>query len=102
MPKNYYGKDCPEGMVQVEFVGVDPALKAGNYGYRPSESAFLEIYVDGERFRIDVGNVVSARDGTVRRGLHVIGPLGLEVDHHSLNAFDVLAPLKARRGGHAD
>ena len=86
--ENYYGKDCPIGMVQVEFVGVDPALKYSEYGWKPSRSAFLEIYVDGERFRIDVGNF-DAHDGTTRRGLHIVGPMNIQVDKHSLNAVDV-------------
>lgn len=81
----FFGKDCPDGMVQVEFVGVDPKLKCSEYGWKPSTSAFLEVYVDGKRFRIDVGDW-DAFDGTKRRGLHICGPLNMVVDHHSLNA----------------
>lgn len=89
--QRHYGKDCPKGMVQVEFVGVDPKLKYSDYGWKPSETAFLEVWVDGKRFRIDVGNVTRG-DGTVRRGIHIGTEYGIEVDHHSVNALDVLLP----------
>lgn len=87
----HYGKDCPEGMVQIEFVGVSPSLKYSAYGYKPSPSAFLEVYVDGNRWRIDVGNVTRA-DGSVERGLHIIGPFDMVVDRHSVNAADLFKP----------
>jgi hypothetical protein len=93
MAETYYGKDCPQGMVQIEFVGVAPALRCNEYGYKPSDSAFLEVYVDGHRFRIDVGNVQRG-DGTTRRGLHICGPIDMDVDKHSVNACDVLIPQK--------
>jgi hypothetical protein len=89
---HFYGKDCPVGMVQVEFVGVLPTLRYSDYGWKPSESAFLELWVDGQRFRVDVGNVLQS-DGSVRRGLHIVGPFNLEVSHHSVNALDVLVPV---------
>lgn len=88
-----YGKDCPKGMVQIEFVGVDPKLKDGEYGYHPSKSAFLEVYVDGERFRIDVGDV-SQGDGSTRRGIHVNGPIYMEVKKTAMNAADILIPTE--------
>lgn len=67
---HYFGKDCPKGMVQVEFVGCSPKNKRGEYGWKPEKSAFIEVYVDGRRFRIEVG---SLNDGlTKRRGLHIV------------------------------
>lgn len=89
----YFGKDCPEGMVQIEFVGVSPSLKRSEYGWKPSPSAFLEVYVDGQRFRIDVGNIETF-DGKTRRGLHVNGPLDMEIGDRCLNAFSVFLPSK--------
>lgn len=85
-----FGKDCPVGMVQIEFVGVDPKLKYSPYGWKPSPSAFLEVYVDGQRYRIDVGNFDSFNG--IRRGLHICGPIDMVVDKHSLNAVDVYLP----------
>lgn len=82
-------------MVQVEFVGCDLRLKLGEYGWKPTESAFLEVYVDGKRFRIDVGNVVQ-RDGTIRRGLHISGEIGFELNKTAMNAGDVLLPKSNR------
>lgn len=93
--EEYYGKDCPKGMVQVEFVGVSPRLKHGAYGYKPSKSAFLEIYVDGQRYRIDVGNI-TRMDGSKVRGIHVSGPINMIVDKHSLNAVDIFTGEDAR------
>ena len=87
-----YGEDCPKGMVQVEFVGVSPKLKQGDCGWRPSNSAFLDVWVDGERFYITAGNVQRG-DGSTRRGLHIIGPIHMDVDKHSVNALDVMMPL---------
>lgn len=86
--ETYYGKDCPKGKVQVEFVGCDPKERYSNYGWKPVDSAFLEVYVDGQRYRIDVGSFQSSR-GAWRRGLHVCGPLDFVIDKHSCNAFDV-------------
>jgi hypothetical protein len=83
-----YGRECPAGMVQVEFVGVDPKLKQGEYGYRPSHSAFLEVWVDGKRFRIDVGDVQRG-DGSTVRGVHIVTSGEIKVDKHSMNALDV-------------
>lgn len=86
----HYGKDCPAGKVQVEFVGVSPSLRFSPYGWKPSDHAFLDIYVDGRRFNIQVGDYESS-EGT-RRGLHIIGDLNMAVDKHSLNAVDVYLP----------
>jgi hypothetical protein len=97
----YYGQDCPKGKVQIEFVGCDPKERYSNYGWKPVDSAFLEVYVDGQRYRIDVGSF-QAGDGSWRRGLHVCGPLNLQVDKHSLNAFDAFhstGPTKEASNG---
>lgn len=85
------GHNCPQGMVQIEFVGCDPKLRFSEYGYTPVESAFLEVYVDGLRYRIDVGTFRST-DGGYRRGLHIVGPSDMLVDKHSINAVDVYLP----------
>lgn len=90
----HYGENCPVGMVQVEFVGCSPQLRRGEYGWKPTESAFLELWVDGERFRIDVGNVIG-KHGESRRGLNIIGPLRMVVDHHSVNAVNLAIPERA-------
>lgn len=84
----FFGKDCPKGQVQIEFIGVDPTLRHSDYGYRPSPTAFLEVYVDGDRYRIEVGNVIR-HDGTTKRGLHINGPIDMVVDKHSMNALDI-------------
>lgn len=90
----HFGSACPKGMVQVEFVGCDPKIKRGEYGWKPCESTFLEVYLDGERFRIDVGNF-QGPDGSWRRGLHICGPFDMKVDKHSVNALDVYSPALA-------
>lgn len=79
----YYGNDCPVGMVQVEFVGCSPTARVSDYGWKPVKSAFLEVWVDGKRFRIDVG------DFNGRRGIHVSFPFACAVDQHSVNALDI-------------
>lgn len=63
----YYGEQCPVGMVQVEFVGCDPKDRIGNYGWKPTNHAFADIWVDGKRCNIQIGN-----DEIGRRGLHLI------------------------------
>ena len=92
--KSYFGKDCPKGMVQVEFVGAGgPANKYSEYGWKPCEHAFLEVYVDGDRYRIEVGDF---HDGVAeRRGLHVIGPIDLKVEQTSINAGSMFALRRA-------
>lgn len=82
----YYGESCPVGMVQVEFVGCSPKERWGDYGWKPVKHAFLEVYVDGQRFRIDVG------DFNGRRGIHVNFPSDATVDQHSVNALDIYLP----------
>jgi hypothetical protein len=83
----HYGKDCPAGMVQIEFVGCSPAARMSDYGWKPTPSAFLEVYVDGRRFRIDVGDF---HDGKARRrGLHIVTDIGAAFEQTSLNAASV-------------
>jgi hypothetical protein len=82
--QTYYGKDCPKGMVQIEFVGCKPEDKHSEYGWKPVKSAFLEVWVDGQRFRIDVG---TSYDG--RRGLHIVGMAGMNVKKDAINACSV-------------
>lgn len=83
----HYGGDCPVGMVQVEFVGCPPAARISEYGWKPVEFAFLEVWVDGKRFRIDVGNF---HDGKAeRRGIHVVYDLDHSVEQTSMNACSV-------------
>lgn len=88
----FYGKDCPKGMVQVEFVGCDPKEKTSDYGWKPTKSAFLEIYIDGQRFRIEVGDY---HDGHAeRRGLYIVGPVDMGCEKHSCNAASIFLPNK--------
>lgn len=83
-----YGRDCPPGKVQVEFVGVDPSLRMSNYGWAPSASAFLALWVDGRRFRVDVGTF---RDNTgERRGLHIITEAVMDFRQTALNACSIV------------
>lgn len=92
--ERHYGKDCPKGMVQVEFVSVSPELRMSDYGWKPSESASVDIYIDGQRFFIRVGDFEANCEGGKRRGLSIIGPMAMQVDKHSVNAFDVYLPNK--------
>lgn len=86
--ERYFGKNCPVGMVQVEFVGCNPSERYSDYGWKPAESAFLELWVDGHRYRVELGSFPDSH-GNVRRGLHIVGDLHMAVDHHSMNAVDV-------------
>lgn len=90
----YFGKDCPKGMVQVEFVGCSPKNKLGEYGWKPEKSTFLEVYVDGLRYRIDVGNF---HDGIEeRRGLHIVGSPDMCIEKTALNACSVFLKKKEK------
>lgn len=95
--KTHYGKDCPKGKVQIEFVGCSPNDRINEYGWKPCDSTFLEVYVDGQRYRIDVGNFRGG-DGSYRRGIHVCGPMDFKVDHHSCNALDIFHEEKPNDG----
>lgn len=66
----FFGKDCPQGMVQIEFVGCDPKDKRSEYGWKPVKHAFIDAWIDGKHFRIDVGDFDDGRGGK-RRGLHI-------------------------------
>lgn len=88
--ERHYGHDCPVGMVQVEFVGCPPSARYSDYGWKPVESAFLELWVDGQRFRVDVGTF---HDGIAeRRGLHIIGPIDMGVERTAMNAASLFLP----------
>ena len=97
--EKYFGKDCPQGMVQIEFVGVDPTLRYSNYGWKPCKRAILEVYVDGKRFRIEVGDCESATPQGKRRGLHIVTEGTVRIDHHSVNALDIWLD-SAQEGSH--
>ncbi len=84
---HYWGKDCPKDMVQVEFVRCPPSEKIGEYGWKPVQSASLDIYVDGQRYHIQVGNYHDGR--AERRGLHIVGPLHMQCEMTSMNACSV-------------
>jgi len=88
--EQHFGKDCPKGMVQVEFVGCDPGIRMGRYGWRPAKSAFIEVYVDGMRLRINIGDF---HDGNgQRRGLHIVTDLGFNFEQTSMNACSIFMP----------
>jgi hypothetical protein len=77
-------------MVQIEFVGCDPKTRYSDYGYKPSKNAFIEIYVDGVRFRVDVGDVYNGSRKV--RGIHINGPINLQVEKTATNAVSVFIP----------
>lgn len=83
-----FGQNCPKGKVQLEFVSVSGGERKGRYQYTPSDSAFLEIYVDGERFRLDVGDLTS-HGSEGKRGIHVCGPIRLKADRTAINAVNL-------------
>ena len=82
---HYFGEDCPAGMVQIEFVGCSPDNKRGDYGWKPEKTAFIEIYVDGNRYRVEVGDF---HDGKAqRRGLHIVtSKMDLQCEKTGANA----------------
>ena len=91
--KTYYGKDCPVGMVQVEFVGCPPSERYSEYGWKPTKSAFIELYIDGQRYRIDAGDIgQNCFDGKPRRGVHINYPIGATLGDRSINALNLANP----------
>jgi hypothetical protein len=91
--QNYYGKDCPTGMVQIEFVGCSPEDKYCEYGWKPVSHAWIDIYVDGKRYRVDVGDF---HDGIAqRRGLHIVGGLDLTCEKTGMNAVSIFLSANA-------
>lgn len=90
--EQHYGKNCPKGMVQVEFVGCDPKKRYSDYGYKPTESAFIEVYVDAQRFRIDIGSVYNGDGSKKVRGIHVNGVYDLQVEKTATNAVSIFLP----------
>lgn len=83
----YFGKDCPKGMVQIEFVGCPPEDRVGKYGWKPQKHAWLEVYIDGERYRIEIGDF---HDGMAqRRGIHIVGNMDMKIKKTSINACSI-------------
>lgn len=95
----HYGKDCPAGMVQVAFLGANPKLQFSPYSWKPEHHVFIELSIDGETWRVDIGDYEASTAGGIRRGLHINGPFDLQVDKHSVNAVDLFrgkpSPLPA-------
>lgn len=83
----HYGHECPKGMVQVEFVGASPENRINDYSWKPEKSVFLEIYVDGQRFRIDVGDL--SQFGKKGRGIHICGPFDFVIERTAINACNI-------------
>jgi hypothetical protein len=73
--------------VQVEFVGVAGAKRLHGYGWEPSESAFIEAIVDGQRYRIELGDFHDGK--TQRRGIHIIAVSKIFCETTSINACSV-------------
>ena len=94
----YYGNDCPQGMVQIEFVGVDPNLRHGDYGWKPSSTAFLDVWVDGKRFNIQLGDM-GPYGHPGKRGMHVNYHYPAEVENRSVNALTITFPAAKIEAG---
>lgn len=60
---------CPEGKVLVQFVGCGKVEGSSGYRWEPADTGFIEAYVDGTRFRIDLGARTGAKGEY--RGLRV-------------------------------
>lgn len=52
--------------------------------YEEEAHIFIELEINGQHVRIDIG-----KNHTGKSGIHIVGPIGLTVDHHSNNALDV-------------
>lgn len=80
-------------MVQIEHVGCGKENRISEYGWKPVKHAFLEIYIDGARFRVEVGDF---HDGVnYRRGLHIVYGTDIDIEKTSINACSVF-----QRQGH--
>lgn len=88
----HYGRDCPKGKVQVEFVSIDPALRMSDYGWKPTDRATIDVWVDGERFLIEVGNIYDAA-GHIVRGVHVISDRGMKSEATAVNSVTLTLDL---------
>ena len=78
---NYIGK------VRVAFVGCPGGKKQDDFSWTPVDHAFIEIHVDETSYRLDIGTF---HDGKAeRRGIHIIGKLGMQSEKTSLNACSV-------------
>ena len=96
--EKHYGKNCPIGKVQVEFVGAGE--KYSDHGWKPTDRAFIEVYIDGKRFRLDVGTFHDGR--AERRGIHIVGPLDMQFEKTAVNAGSVFFLPNARHNRPSD
>lgn len=78
--------DCPKGKVQVEFVNCQPKEKNGEYGWKPADYASIEAFVDGIRFRIELGNISGINAG---RGIRIYHEPYAKI-RKAVNAIDVI------------
>jgi hypothetical protein len=85
----FYGSDCPEGLVQVESVHPHaeprPHCDIRYPGYQPSESATIELYVGGRRFIIMAGGAACAY-GYNQQGIVVMSDVELNAKPLAVNS----------------
>jgi hypothetical protein len=82
--------ECPVGKVQVAFVGCPPTARRSAYGWKPVDAARIEVYVDGRRFHITIGDF---HDGVAaRRGVHISTEHDLHGQQTSINAWSLWHP----------
>lgn len=89
-PDEQTGGRLAEKGAHLNFIGIDPARRNSRYAYNPVDSFFLEIGLDGQSYRLDVGNIgQNCSDGVARRGVHLFHPLGAELGELSLNSLNI-------------
>jgi hypothetical protein len=87
MEERYFGKDCPEGLVQVETVMTDAEPRAEKRwnGWKPGRRATVEIYVSGRRYIVLAGD--AAKDyGHTEAGIVVMNECGLQARNVAINS----------------
>jgi hypothetical protein len=84
MTDYHFGADCPDGLVQVEFVDTD-GERLGAYGYKPGKTAIVELYVGGRRFTILAGTAAQMY-GRHESGLIVMSDVSIECKNTAINS----------------
>lgn len=84
----YFGQNCPDDMVQVESV-ITHSERKPHFdvlaGWKPGQSAHIDLYIGGRRFLILAGQ--AARDyGHNEPGVYIMSDVGLDVKSVAVNA----------------
>lgn len=90
---NRFGQYCPNGKVQIE--GLSAGRQFSPSSFEPSDGILADVWVDGERYNFQAGDVETKPWSGYARGLHITtDSCDLVVQQTAINACSVFVKKK--------